>query len=563
MLRYVVPLSLAAALLPAAGCRTTDDSGIKSDPVSSGTYGTDDVFCRVGNTRLSYKLSFDWSQDKVDISSNTGPTDGYELLFKQSTAVRNNAQDGSFLAEGIAAESTVKWDEACGGLLTSLYFDVTERDGALTGTVTQTPRWTKNPAAPVDLVCFYPMIALAPETHEVSCVRETSSVEPGNECPAGQSLVTMPPDQNGCAREPKCVDWSTCPQLSQPPPGWCSDGYVVPGGVDDRGCTKAPICSRPDMCPQWAPPPPNWCADGDIVPAGVDQNGCQRPPHCVTADTCPGDQGGGIACALEIALVCEDGLVDGCLNGSTKTHRCVEKEVCEKFVMAQTMIHKTNKDCQLAGDGCDVRSLQAQGYEPLATGQKCANVDNRLCAKVMTQMIHGTTGKCVVAGDSCQASDLEQEGFRRKGANDKCAREPRRNCGLLFVSELMYNKSTKACASAATTCVVEDLKKQGYAKARAGQCQQGGEPGGLSCAAEIALACEMPYVDGCTLEAPYTTKEHKCVQPPARTCPLFIRAEPMFNPKTQECALAGDGCAVADLSKKGYRGAKSGECGEL
>jgi len=49
------------------------------------------------------------------------------------------------------------------------------------------------------------------------------------------------------------------------------------GGTGTTGCAGEPVCGE---CPQWTPPAPGWCSDGIIIPGQVDNCGCQSPPTC-------------------------------------------------------------------------------------------------------------------------------------------------------------------------------------------------------------------------------------------------------------------------------------------
>lgn len=45
--------------------------------------------------------------------------------------------------------------------------------------------------------------------------------------------------------------------------------------------TVASDCSACAECPQWIAPSPGWCADGTIIPGDIDDCNCQGPPTCV------------------------------------------------------------------------------------------------------------------------------------------------------------------------------------------------------------------------------------------------------------------------------------------
>jgi hypothetical protein len=86
------------------------------------------VVCREKDSKTEYKLDFNWTKDTVDISARNG-SGSYRKLYRAGTAVRNNAQSRSFLAEGIAAQY-VGGFKGCGEVIETLYFEVEDPKGS-------------------------------------------------------------------------------------------------------------------------------------------------------------------------------------------------------------------------------------------------------------------------------------------------------------------------------------------------------------------------------------------------------------------------------------------------
>ncbi|HZO13353.1 MAG TPA: hypothetical protein VFB62_08835, partial [Polyangiaceae bacterium] len=126
-------------------------------------------------------------------------------------------------------------------------------------------------------------------------------------CSDGDIVVTKgfepSADDKECAVETQhCVtnDHSSCPQLSPRPPGWCSDGEVVPGAPTFITSSDGMECQMPSShcvtndssaCPQLSPRPPGWCSGGEVVKGdshfipSADGKECELPQvHCVTTD---------------------------------------------------------------------------------------------------------------------------------------------------------------------------------------------------------------------------------------------------------------------------------------
>ncbi len=75
------------------------------------------------------------------------------------------------------------------------------------------------------------------------------------------------------------------------------DSALTPGGTNaecsgDPDCGVNETCEEgicvlvevsgdgDDGCPQWVSPAPGWCDDGEVIPGEVDEDGCRRPPSC-------------------------------------------------------------------------------------------------------------------------------------------------------------------------------------------------------------------------------------------------------------------------------------------
>lgn len=82
------------------------------------------IVCKEKDSDVEYKLDFNWQKESVDISSRSGKKP-FKKRFKSGTAVRNNAQDKSFLAEGSAKQFVGSYS-GCGGIIETLYFDIAD-----------------------------------------------------------------------------------------------------------------------------------------------------------------------------------------------------------------------------------------------------------------------------------------------------------------------------------------------------------------------------------------------------------------------------------------------------
>ena len=161
-------------------------------------------------------------------------------------------------------------------------------------------------------------------------------------------------------------------------------------------------------CPQYAPPPPGWCSDGGIVPQGMDEHGCPLPATCekgsgndnrnaVSRIRKEGEMCGGIA-----AFPCEEGLIcqyDGSYPDAGGT--CVKKnetngnnangsdpmkreskmnELCGGFVNKQC---ETGLECVYGPNGSDA-----------GTCAKPNPNKNGVCVQVIVSAKDPRTGAC-------------------------------------------------------------------------------------------------------------------------------------------------------------------------
>lgn len=123
----------------------------------------------------------------------------------------------------------------------------------------------------------------------------------------------------------------------------CVNGTPT-GKVDTNGC-KVYSCPS-QSCPQYSPPPPGWCSDGTIVPQPKDENGCARPAKCVYPDN--------VQCSSDsdcMELVCPNGgfVHEKCNNG-----RCALTSKC--------LIQSCPVGCTCSGD---VTTCPVEGIKPI------------------------------------------------------------------------------------------------------------------------------------------------------------------------------------------------------
>jgi hypothetical protein len=84
------------------------------------------VICKETDTKISYKLEFNWTKETVEISGRHDKK-AYKKLFKAATAVRNSSNDKRFLAEGTAKEYVGSGSDCT--LIETLYFDISQNNG--------------------------------------------------------------------------------------------------------------------------------------------------------------------------------------------------------------------------------------------------------------------------------------------------------------------------------------------------------------------------------------------------------------------------------------------------
>lgn len=89
------------------------------------------VVCKEVDSKISYKLDFNWTSETVEISGRFD-NKPYKKLFKDGTAARDTASDKRFLAEG-TVKQYVGGSKDC-TLVETLYFDITGNNGK-SGTV--------------------------------------------------------------------------------------------------------------------------------------------------------------------------------------------------------------------------------------------------------------------------------------------------------------------------------------------------------------------------------------------------------------------------------------------
>lgn len=106
---------------------------------------------------------------------------------------------------------------------------------------------------------------------------------------------------------PKC-EFTACPSSTCS----CPDGFYLEGDICNPECYKSrPSCLRPSIactpkkecgtCPMLSQPAPGFCTDGAIVDGGKDECGCQTPPKCEK-----NTQGGSTGLANPAAVYCEE-----------------------------------------------------------------------------------------------------------------------------------------------------------------------------------------------------------------------------------------------------------------
>ena len=147
----------------------------------------------------------------------------------------------------------------------------------------------------------------------VNCLDKGGSLQLVDDGSGGQVGMCTLPGGN------VCEEWAymrgDCPAAKDNPESDCTcpEGYVQEGEACNPECyyseprcmmpsVQCSVAAEPDCsggCPMFAPPAPGWCKNGQVVPGKVDECGCQMPPTCEN-----------IACTMD-ARVCPDGSAVG------------------------------------------------------------------------------------------------------------------------------------------------------------------------------------------------------------------------------------------------------------
>lgn len=80
-----------------------------------------------------------------------------------------------------------------------------------------------------------------------------------------------------------------------------------------------------------------------------------------------------ISCRLELALVCGDGYIDGCLTQETRVHRCVLKDEGESCATEIQILCPEG-----FRDGCEINRTSRHQCVPVK-GEKCEEDHNFMC----------------------------------------------------------------------------------------------------------------------------------------------------------------------------------------
>lgn len=117
------------------------------------------------------------------------------------------------------------------------------------------------------------------------------------------------------------------------------DGFCYAGCVPLDACAPGTFdCNQgPAFCEIIAP----TCEEGETL---TTRNGCFGP--CVDSSICKGEGQDGLGCAMEIALLCPTGKVDGCLTGETTVHACVPVSVANDCDVSKVLCEITPPNCQ-------------------------------------------------------------------------------------------------------------------------------------------------------------------------------------------------------------------------
>lgn len=180
------------------------------------------------------------------------------------------------------------------------------------------------------------------------------------------------------------------PLDTQVPDPVCGNGTVEAGegcGEPGLSCSANQSCyncgcveqdvniSDPSICPQWSPPAPSFCTDGVIVPGGVDDRGCQLPPDCVVSECGDG------TCDANEAGTCEQ----DCQVFETQdlcTYQYSEWGGCDAGFQNRTLLSKTPANCDVANspDPVLTRSCTPPVDDVTDDGNITCSPDSKVCA---------------------------------------------------------------------------------------------------------------------------------------------------------------------------------------
>lgn len=179
-------------------------------------------------------------------------------------------------------------------------------------------------------------------------------------CDAKQKCLRIweegcPGNENYCQADADCIPKPECHPTScinkefeanYEKPQVCTDIYMVNAAYNKEDCVcvnNACINKKANCgdCPLLAPPAPGWCNDGEIVSGGVNNCGCQLPPTCVqkdemTEELCDASKGNWNECSNKCELenqgnedvVCTSQCEALCECGGLVGFRCPEGYSC-------------------------------------------------------------------------------------------------------------------------------------------------------------------------------------------------------------------------------------------
>lgn len=161
------------------------------------------------------------------------------------------------------------------------------------------------------------------QTDDAQCCLESVQRMEAN----GLRMATYPPSLD----TPTCLDGESVEQLK------CVSSY--------RWCAPNPTpkptttgIMEPANCPQWTPYPPGWCADGTIEAGKLDEKGCRGPPQCLKKET-----------ELQSYTACGC----GCCGGAEPATQCLYKAKGDSLdaIKAQDQTARQSPQCALVGCG--------------------------------------------------------------------------------------------------------------------------------------------------------------------------------------------------------------------